>query len=86
MRLYQLSMSTESTQKNCRWPASMRPATAPIMLAVFKLVEAAAGGGKDQHRQARVAEDEQFHVAAEAGGIPLVILTVHVASARSGWS
>ena len=46
-------------------------------VAVFELVEAAARCGKDQHRQTRVAKDEQFHVAAEAAGIPLVILTVH---------
>ena len=45
--------------------------------AVFKLVEAPAGGGKDEDRQAGVAEDEQFHVAAEARGIPLMVFTVH---------
>ena len=45
--------------------------------AVFKLVEAAARGGKDDDRQSGVAEDEQFHVAAEAAGIPLVVLAVH---------
>ncbi len=46
-------------------------------VAIFELVEAAAGGGKDENRHARVAEDEQFHVAAEAAGIPLVIFAVH---------
>jgi hypothetical protein len=47
-------------------------------VAVFKLVEAAAGGGEDHDRNAGVAEDEQLHVTAEAGGIPLVILAIHL--------
>src|SRR5271170_3952954 len=34
-------------------------------LAVFKLVETAAGGGKDDGGIACVAEDEQLHVAPE---------------------
>ena len=36
-------------------------------LAVFKLVEAAAGGGEDDGGIACVSEDEQFHVASEGG-------------------
>src|SRR3954469_7132940 len=47
-------------------------------IAVFEFVEAAAGGGKHQHRQAGVAEDQQLHVAAEAGRKPLVIFAIHL--------
>ena len=46
-------------------------------MAVLELVEAAAGGRKHQDRQARMAKDQHFHVAAEARGIPLVILAIH---------
>ena len=55
----------------------MRPHDGADHAAVFKLVEAAAGGGEDHDRQTGVAEDEQFHVPAEARGIPLVILAIH---------
>jgi len=34
-------------------------------VAVFKLVEAATGGGEDDGWIACVPEDQQFHVAAE---------------------
>ena len=45
--------------------------------AIFKLVEAPAGAGKDEHGKAGVAEDEQLHVAPEGGGRPLVIFAFH---------
>ena len=45
--------------------------------AIFKLEKAAAGGGKNQDRQAGVAKDEQFHGAAEAAGLVFVIFPVH---------
>ena len=45
--------------------------------AIFELVVAAAGSGKDENGKSGMAEDEQFHVAAEAAGIPLVVLAVH---------
>ena len=77
-RLYQLSRSTESTQNSCSWPALILPASGRDHAAVFKLVEAAAGGGKDEDRQPRVAKDEQFHCAAEMARMPFVIFAVHV--------
>src|SRR5208282_1518939 len=51
-------------------------------VAVFKLVEASSRGGEDENRHAFVAEDEEFHVAAEAAGIPLVIFAVHGSPGR----
>src|ERR1700733_3359379 len=45
--------------------------------AVFKLEEAAAGGGEDEDGQASVSEDEQFHVAPESGGEPFVVFAFH---------
>ena len=35
--------------------------------AVFKLEEAALGGGKDDRGKACVAEDKQLHIASEGG-------------------
>ncbi len=46
-------------------------------VAIFELVVAAAGGRKDENGKSGMAEDEQFHVATEAAGIPLVVLAVH---------
>src|SRR5579863_5354755 len=45
--------------------------------AIFELVVAAAGGGKDQNGKPGMSEDEHFHVASEAAGKPLVVLAVH---------
>ena len=44
--------------------------------AVFKFEKAPAGRGKNEDGHAGVAEDQQFHVAAQAMGIPLVILAI----------
>lgn len=44
---------------------------------VFVLVEAAVTGGEDQHFCAGMADHEQFHVAAQAFGVPAVIFPVH---------
>jgi hypothetical protein len=41
-RLYQLSMSTESTQKICNWPASILAGEGGDHAAVFKLEKAPA--------------------------------------------
>ena len=46
-------------------------------VSIFELEEAAAGSGKDEDGQASMAEDEEFHVAVEPVGIPLVVLAVH---------
>ena len=45
--------------------------------AILKLEEAAAGGGKDERRNSRMAEDEQFHVAPKRGGEPFVVFAFH---------
>ena len=64
-RLYQLSLSTESTQKSCNWPAVDFVGESRDHAAVFKVEEAAARGGKNQYRHARMAKDQQLHLAAE---------------------
>src|SRR6266568_2358753 len=51
---------------------------------IFELVEAAARGGKDEDGQACVADDEHFHLAAEAGGVPFVVFAVHRELRHSG--
>ena len=46
--------------------------------AVFKLVESATGGGENQNGNAGMTEDEQFHLAAQPVGVPLVEFSIHV--------
>ena len=76
-RLYQLSESTESTQKSCRLAVFELVVDGVDHAAVFKLEEAAAGGGKDEGGQACVAEDEHLHVAPEGWGEPFVVFAFH---------
>src|SRR5258708_4344832 len=45
--------------------------------AVFKLVEAAAGAGKDEYGKSCVTENEELHVAPEGGGRPFVVFAFH---------
>src|SRR5205085_9617133 len=45
--------------------------------AVFKLKESSLRCGKDDHRQASVAKDQQLHVASEARGEPFMVFTIH---------
>jgi hypothetical protein len=46
-------------------------------LAIFEFEEASTRGGKHEDRQTGVAEDEQFHVAVEAAGMPFVVFAIH---------
>ena len=44
---------------------------------VLVIVEASLAGGEDEDLRARVSEDEEFHVAAEAMAEPFMVLAVH---------
>ena len=45
--------------------------------AVFELEVAPAGSRENKGREASVTEDKNFHVAAQGGGVPLVIFAFH---------
>jgi hypothetical protein len=51
---------------------------------IFEFVKAAARGGKDQNREPGVPEDQQFHIAPQARGMPLVVLAVHEIGSAPG--
>ena len=53
-------------------------------MAIFKLEEAAAGGGKNEYGEAGMTVDEELHIAAELGGKPLVILAMQGTNLRTG--
>src|SRR5262249_30015886 len=57
--------------------------------AIFALIEATHGSGKDHERHATVAEDEHLHVAAEFVAVVLVVFAVHRARSilpeTGGW-
>ncbi len=46
--------------------------------AIFEFVEATLRRGKDNYRQTGVPVDQQFHIAAQPGRVPLVIFAMHM--------